>query len=218
MMTLADNARAGTTAPSCTAGASRRCVPYNLHQCALKEIKADQSLLVYHSTTQYRGVRFSAPLPTRFNPRKPRVSDRSQLNEDYNKVHSLWIHLYRVDDLVEIFFSEQCELVTAKRFLHKALHRYSRSNLIGTDNHWTNRKAILACDAQRWFGRLSPTAAEGYVHQSKPKSLMQSSWIAGLVRIEHRVVHMMGKQVIHSHNSDRPGRVNLNSLQHDQRH
>jgi putative transposase len=60
------------------------------------------------------------------------------------------MYLYRAidsnGDTVEFWFSERRNLTAAKRFLHKALKRYGRSERIGIDGSQANRDAILSCD------------------------------------------------------------------------
>jgi putative transposase len=62
------------------------------------------------------------------------------------------MYLYRaidsVGDTVEFFFSENRDLIAAKRFLRKALARHGRPVRIVIDGSPTNFEAIVKCDSE----------------------------------------------------------------------
>ncbi|MBB6413751.1 hypothetical protein HNQ71_006460 [Mesorhizobium sangaii] len=62
------------------------------------------------------------------------------------------MYLYRaidsLGDTVEFYFSENRDLVAAKRFLRKALARHGQPERIVIDGSQTNHEAILSCDAE----------------------------------------------------------------------
>jgi transposase-like protein len=125
---------------------------YNLSLCDLEEMMAERGLNVDHSTVHRWVVRFSPQLLERFNRRKRSVTCKWHLDETYIKVRGQWMYLYRaVDstgDTVEFFFSEDRDLVAAKRFMRKALKRHGRPERIVIDGSQTNREAIIACDGE----------------------------------------------------------------------
>lgn len=69
----------------------------------------------------------------------PKIPDNGHI-----KVRGQWMYLYRaIDSLgytVEFFFSENRDLVAAKRFLHKALARHGQPERIVIDGSRTNTR------------------------------------------------------------------------------
>jgi putative transposase len=125
---------------------------YNLSLRDLEEMMAERGLSVDHSTVHRWVVHFSPKLLERFNRRKRTVTGKWHMDETYIKVGGQWMYLYRaidsVGDTVEFFFSENRDLLAARRFFRKALARHARPDRIVIDGSQTNREAILACDAE----------------------------------------------------------------------
>jgi putative transposase len=94
----------------------------------LEEVMAERGLNVDHSTIHRWVIHFSPELLERFNRRKRTVTGKWHLDETYIKVRGRWMYLYRaidsVGDTVEFLFSENRDLLAAKRFLRKALERH----------------------------------------------------------------------------------------------
>ncbi len=124
---------------------------YNLSLRDLEEMMAERGLSVDHSTVHRWVVHFS-PLLERFNRRKRTVIGKWHMDETYLKVRGQWMYLYRaidsVGDTVEFFFSENRDLLAAKRFFRKALERHGLPDRIVIDGSPTNRAAIVSCDAE----------------------------------------------------------------------
>lgn len=63
-----------------------------------------------------------------------------------------WRYLYRAidssGDTVEFLFSENRDLLAAKRFFRKAFARHGRPVRIVIDGSQTNHEAIISCDAE----------------------------------------------------------------------
>ena len=100
------------------------------------------------------------------------------------------MYLYRAIDSVEFFFSENRDLVAAKRFLRKALARHGRPGRIVIDGSQTNREAIIKCDGE---SRLQDRTRRSL----KPIGIRQSSYLNNHIeqdhrRIKHRVCSMLG--------------------------
>lgn len=80
------------------------------------------------------------------------MTGRWNLDETYIKVRVQWTYLYRaidsVGDTVEFLFSEQRDLLVAKRFFRRALARHGRPQRVVIDGSQTNQEAIIACDTQ----------------------------------------------------------------------
>jgi transposase-like protein len=53
-----------------------------------------------------------------------------------------------VGDTVEFLFSENRDLLAAKRFLRKALERHGRPERLVIEGSQTNREVIISCDAE----------------------------------------------------------------------
>ncbi|WP_343316123.1 IS6 family transposase [Brucella sp. BE17] len=117
----------------------------------LKEMMAERSIDLEHSTVHRWVLYFSPKLLERFNRRKGPVTRKWNLDETYIKVHGEWLSLYRAidsnGDTVEFYFSKDRDLTAAKRFLRKALARHGRPERITIDGSQTNRTSILQCDA-----------------------------------------------------------------------
>lgn len=68
------------------------------------------------------------------------------------KVKGDWLYLYQAvdsnDNTVEFLFSRKRDLISAKRFLRKALARHGKPERTTIDCSQTNRMAIMQCDAE----------------------------------------------------------------------
>ncbi|QND69029.1 IS6 family transposase (plasmid) [Mesorhizobium loti] len=119
---------------------------YNLSLRDLEEMMAERGLKVDHSTVHRWVAHFSPQLLERFNRRKRTVGSKWRMDETYIRVCGQWMYLYRaidsLGDTVEFFFSENRDLVVAKRFLRKALARHGRPERIVIDGSQTNHGAI----------------------------------------------------------------------------
>ena len=156
---------------------------YNLSLRDLEEMMAERGLSVDHSTVHRWVVHFSPKLLERFNRRKRSVTDKWHVDETYIKVRGTWMYLYRaidsVGDTVEFLFSENRDLIAAKRFLRKALVRHGRPDRIVIDGSQTNREAICSCDAENRLleqSRRSP----------KPIRIRQSQYLNNRIEQDHR--------------------------------
>ena len=125
---------------------------YNLSLRDLEEMMAERGLNVDHSTVHRWVVHFSPQLLERFNRRKRAIGIKWHMDETYIKVRGQWTYLYRaidsVGDTVEFLFSENRDLLAAKRFFRKAFARHGRPERIVIDGSQTNHEAIMACDAE----------------------------------------------------------------------
>lgn len=95
------------------------------------------------------------------------------------------MYLYRaidsVGDTVEFFFSENRDLVAAKRFLRKALKRHGRPDRAVIDGSQTNREAIRSCDTETRLLHRSRRPA-------KPIRIRQSQYLNNRIEQDHRRV------------------------------
>lgn len=70
-------------------------------------------------------MRYTPLLLECFNRRKRSVTGKCHIDEPYIKVHGRWMYLYRaidsVGDTVEFWFSEQRDLLSAKRFFRMSV-------------------------------------------------------------------------------------------------
>ncbi len=111
---------------------------------------AERGIAVDHTTIHRWTVRYAPLLLERFNRRKRGVTDKWHIDETYIKVRGQWMYLYRaidsVGDTVEFWFSEQRDLLSAKRFFRKALARHGRPDRVVIDGSQTNLEAIVSCD------------------------------------------------------------------------
>ncbi|WP_413992471.1 IS6 family transposase [Labrys okinawensis] len=125
---------------------------YKLSLRDLEEMMIERGICVDHSTIHRWVVRFSPLRLERFNQRKRAVTGKWHVDETYIKVRGRWTYLYRaidsVSDTVEFFFSENGDLLAAKRFIRKALQRHGRPDRIVIDGSQTNREALNACDRE----------------------------------------------------------------------
>ena len=125
---------------------------YGLSLRDLKEIMAERGICVDHCTIHRWVVHFSPQLLERFNRRKRPVTGKWHVDETCIKVRGRWMYLYRaidsVGDTVEFCFSENRDLLAAKRFLRKALKRHGRPDRIVIDGSQTNHEAIVSCDSE----------------------------------------------------------------------
>jgi transposase-like protein len=91
------------------------------------------------------------------------VTGKWHVDETYIKVRGQWMYLYRaidnLGDTVEFYFSEQRDLVAAKRFLAKALERHGPPSRIVIDGSQTNREAVVSCTSPPKPRQASPQAA-----------------------------------------------------------
>ena len=125
---------------------------YDLSLRDLEEMMAERGLNVDHSTVHRWVVHFSPQLLERFNRRKRAIGIKWHMDETYNKVRGQWTYLYRaidsVGDTVEFLFSENRDLLAAKRFFRKAFARHGRPERIVIDGSQTNHEAVIFCDAE----------------------------------------------------------------------
>lgn len=133
---------------------------YGLSLRDLNEMVAERGISVDHSTIHRWVVHFSPLLLRCFNRRKRAVTGKWHMDETYVKVRGTWMYLYRaidsVGDMVEFWFSENRDLLSAKRFPRKALGRHGRPKRIVVDGSQTNQEAIVTCDAENRLGDRSP--------------------------------------------------------------
>jgi putative transposase len=158
---------------------------YSLSLRDLEEMMAERGISVDHATVGRWVVRYSPELLERFNRRKRPVSRRWHVDETYIKVRGRWTYLYRAidsnGDTVEFWFSERRNLTAAKRFLSKALKRHGRPERIVIDGSQTNRKAILACDAENRLRDRSGC-------KMKPMQIRRSAYLNNRIEQDHRAV------------------------------
>ncbi|MER8931046.1 IS6 family transposase [Mesorhizobium sp. M0220] len=156
---------------------------YNLSLRDLEEMMAERGLKVDHSTVHRWVAHFSPQLLERFNRRKRAVGSKWHMDETYIKVRGQWMYLYRaidsLGDTVEFFFSENCDLVAAKRFLRKALTRHGRPERIVIDGSQTNYEAILSCDAESRLRQRSRRPL-------KPIRIRNSRYLNNRIEQDHR--------------------------------
>ncbi len=93
------------------------------------------------------------------------------------------MYLYRaidnVGDTVEFFFSENRDLLAAKRFICKALKRHGRPDRVVIDGSQTNREAIIACDGE---SRLRDRSRR----PPQPVRIRQSRYLNNRIEQDHR--------------------------------
>ncbi len=158
---------------------------YNLSLRDLEEMMAERGLSIDHSTVHRWVVHFAPKLLGRFNKRKRSVTSKWHVDETYIKVRGQWMYLYRAidsaGDTVEFLFSENRDLLAAKRFLRKALKRHGRPDRIVIDGSQTNREAIVSCDAE---SRLRDRSRR----LIKPIRIRQSQYLNNRIEQDHRRV------------------------------
>jgi putative transposase len=174
---------------------------YNLSLRDLEEMMAEHGIHVDHSTVHRWVVHFAPLLLERFNRRKRPVTGKWHVDETYVRVRGRWMYLYRavdsVGDTVEFFFSENRDLIAAKRFIRKALKRHGRPDRIVIDGSQTNREAIIACDGE---SRLRDQSQRPL----KPMRIRQSQYLNNRIeqdhrRIKRRIRSMLGfKSIAHA--------------------
>jgi transposase-like protein len=156
---------------------------YNLSLRDLEEMMAERGLLVDHSTVHRWAVHFSPQLLERFHRRKRTITGKWHMDETYIKVRGQWMYLYRavdnVGDTVDFWFSENRDLLAAKRFLRKALERHGRPDRIVIDGSQTNRQAILDCDAE---SRLQDRSRG----RREPIRIRKSQYLNNRIEQDHR--------------------------------
>jgi len=156
---------------------------YNLSLRDLEEMMAERGLSVDHSTVHRWVVHFAPQLLERFNWRKREVTGKWHVDETYIKVRGRWMYLYRaidgVGDTVEFLFSENRDLIAAKRFLRKAFARHGRPDRIVIDGSRTNREAICSCDSEK---RLRDRSRRSL----KPIRIRQSQYLNNRIEQDHR--------------------------------
>ena len=82
---------------------------------------------------------------------------------------------------LEFWFSERRNLMTAKRFVRKAIKRHGRLERIIIDGSQTNREAILSCDAEN---RLQDRSGRSL----KPIRIRQSQYLNNRIEQDHRAI------------------------------
>lgn len=116
-------------------------------------------------------------------PAQARVTGKWHVDETYIKVRGRWMFQYRaidsVGDTVEFWFSGHHDLLTAKRFLRKALDRHDRPDRIVIDGSQTNREAIIACDTENRLRDRSRRAL-------KRIRIRQSQYLNNRIEQDHR--------------------------------
>lgn len=156
---------------------------YGLSLRDLKEIMAERGICVDHSMNHRWVVHFSPQLLERFNRRKRPVTGKWHVDETYIKVRGRWMYLYRaidsVGDTVEFCFSENRDLLAAKRFLRKALKRHGRPDRIVIDGSQTNHEAIVSCDSE---SRLRDQSRRSL----KPIRIRKSQYLNNRIEQDHR--------------------------------
>ena len=158
---------------------------YGLSLRNLEEMMAERGLNIDHSTVHRWVVHFSSELLKRFNLRKWAVTGKWHVDETYIKVRGQWMYLYRaidnLGDTVEFYFSEQRDLVAAKRFLAKALGRHGRPSRIVIAGSQTNREAVVSCDTTN---RLRDRSRR----RLKPVRIRQSQYLNNRIEQDHRSI------------------------------
>ena len=158
---------------------------YGLSLRNLEEMMAERGLNIDHSTVHRWVVHFSPELLKRFNLRKRAVTGKWHVDETYIKVRGQWMYLYRaidnLGDTVEFYFSEQRDLVAAKRFLAKALERHGPPSRIVIDGSQTNREAVVSCDTTN---RLRDRSRR----RLKPVRTRQSQYLNNRIEQDHRSI------------------------------
>ncbi|EXL01458.1 integrase [Aquamicrobium defluvii] len=136
----------------------------------LEEMMAERGIAVGHTTIHRWTVRCTPLLVARFKRRKRSVTGRWQMDEAYINVCGQWMYLCHaidsVGDTVEFRFSEQRDLLSARRFFGKAPARHGRPDRIVIDGSQTNHEATVACDTtnrlrDRSRRRLKPRPCRG---------------------------------------------------------
>jgi transposase-like protein len=158
---------------------------YGLSLRNLEEMMAERGVTLDHATIHRWTMRYTPLLLEQFNRRKRAVSRRWHVDETYIKVRGRWMYLYRAidsnGDTVEFWFSEQCNLAAAKRFLRKALKRHGRPERIVIDGRQTNREATLSCDT---LGRLQDRSRR----RVKPIRVRQCRYLNDRIEQDHRAI------------------------------
>ncbi|GLS21033.1 IS6 family transposase [Labrys miyagiensis] len=156
---------------------------YKLSLRDLEEMMIERGICVDHSTIHRWVVRFSPLLLERFNQRKRAVTGKWHIDETYIKVRGRWAYLYRaidsVGDTVKFFFSENRDLLAAKRFIRKALRRHGRPERFVIDGSPTNREALIACDSE---SRLLDRSRRSL----KPIRIRRSQYLNNRIEQDHR--------------------------------
>jgi putative transposase len=102
------------------------------------------------------------------------------------------MYLYRaidsVSDTVEFWFSEQRDLLAAKRFLQKALSRHGPPDRIVIDGSQTNREGIVACDAESRLQNKSRRPVK--------RIPMRQSHLNNRIEQDHRRIKRHVRQII----------------------
>jgi transposase-like protein len=156
---------------------------YSLSLRDLEEMMAERGMAVDHTTIHRWTVRFAPLLLERFNRRKRSVTGKWHMDETYIKVRGQWMYLYRaidsVGDTVEFLFSENRDLLAAKRFLRKALKRHGRPDRVVIDGSQTIQEAIISCDTTN---RLQDRSRRGL----KPIRIRKSQYLNNRIEQDHR--------------------------------
>ena len=156
---------------------------YSLSLRDLEEMMAERGIHVDHSTVHRWVVHFAPLLLERFNRRKRPVTGKWHVDETYVRVRGRWMYLYRavdsVGDTVEFLFSENRDLLAAKRFIRKAFARHGRPERIVIDGSQTNREAIIACDGESRLRDQSQRLL-------KPIRVRQSQYLNNGIEQDHR--------------------------------
>lgn len=156
---------------------------YNLSLRDLEEMMAERGLNVDHSTVHRWVVHFSPQLLERFIRRRRTVTGKWHMDETYIKVRGQWTYLYRAidsaGDTVEFLFSENRDLLAAKRFFRKAFARHGRPVRIVIDGSQTNHEAIASCDAE---SRLRDRSRRSL----KPIRIRKSQYLNNPIEQDHR--------------------------------
>ncbi|MER9139230.1 IS6 family transposase [Mesorhizobium sp. M0830] len=152
---------------------------YTLSLRDLEEMMAECGLKVDHSTVHRWVAHFSPQLLERFNRRKRAVGSKWHMDETYIKVRGHGCTIDSLGDTVELFFSENRDLVAAQRFLHKALTRHGRPERIVIDGSQTNYEAILSCDAESRLRQRSRRPL-------KPIRIRNSRYLNNRIEQDHR--------------------------------
>lgn len=164
---------------------------YNLSLRNLEEMMVERGLAIDHSTVHRWIVHFSPKLLERFNLRKRAVTGKWNLDETYVKVRGQWMYLYRaidsVGNTVEFLFSQQRDLLAAKRFFRRALARHGRPERVVIDGSQTNREAIISCDTQERLRTRANCAV-------KRISIRSSKYLNNHIEQDHRRI----KRRVHS--------------------
>ena len=103
----------------------RYYLTYKLSYREIEELQSERGVVVDHATFNRWVIKFSPILEHNLRRKKKIVSGSWRVDETYIKVKGEWLYYYRaVDkfgDVVDYYFSPNCDETVAKAFLNKVL-------------------------------------------------------------------------------------------------